>query len=84
MTQPACDRRDGPVDLFSVLRERNVLVPHPYDSFTTSVEAFITQAADDPNVLAIKQTLYRTSDDTAIVLRACPGQPSRASRSRHS
>jgi polyphosphate kinase len=58
---------DDAVDLFSVLRERDVLLHHPYDSFTTSVEAFLNQAADDPQVLAIKQALYRTSEDTAIV-----------------
>jgi polyphosphate kinase len=58
---------DEPVDLFAVLRHGDVLVHHPYDSFASSVEAFINQAADDPRVLAIKQTLYRTSGDTEIV-----------------
>ena len=53
----------APCDIFAVLGAGEVLVQHPYDRFATSVEALVDQAADDPDVLAIKQTIYRTSDD---------------------
>ncbi len=65
MTAPA----DGDVapDMFAMMRASDVLVHYPYQSFTSSVERFVQQAVDDPNVLAIKMTVYRTSDDSALV-----------------
>jgi polyphosphate kinase len=58
---------DERVDIFSVISDGDVLVHHPYDSFSTSVEEFVRQASRDPKVLAIKLTLYRTSGDSSII-----------------
>ncbi len=58
---------EGAPDLFATMRAGDVLVHYPYQSFTASAERFVRQAVDDPNVLAIKMTVYRTSDDSALV-----------------
>ncbi|HEU5063369.1 MAG TPA: polyphosphate kinase 1 [Solirubrobacterales bacterium] len=68
VTQPRLQGEDDePVDMFAEIRQRDLLVHHPYDSFATSVERFVAQAVADPDVLAIKQTVYRTSDDSLLV-----------------
>jgi polyphosphate kinase len=59
--------RSAPSDVLSAMRQRDILLHHPYDSFSTSVQAFIEQIATDPQVLAIKLTLYRTSGDSPII-----------------
>ena len=70
-TQPRL-RPDGgePADLFEVIRDGDILVHHPYDSFVTSVEAFVDQAARDNDVLAIKVAMYRTSGPESPIARA--------------
>ncbi|HWD64746.1 MAG TPA: polyphosphate kinase 1 [Solirubrobacteraceae bacterium] len=71
VTHPAFGPRPGEgedqPEVFAAMRSRDILVHYPYQSFSTSVERFVLQAVDDPNVLAIKMTVYRTSDDSVLV-----------------
>ncbi len=68
VTPPRLQGEEGrPVDMFREIRHADLLVHHPYDSFATSVERFVEQAVEDPDVIAIKQTVYRTSDDSPLV-----------------
>jgi len=70
VTQPRLQHEEGDhtdCDIFAVMREGDLLVHHPYDSWSTSVEHFVEQAVSDPDVLAIKLTVYRTSDDSPLV-----------------
>jgi polyphosphate kinase len=69
-TPTALGAADGAPDFFRVLQAGDVLVHHPYDSFATSVEQFVEQAANDPNVLAIKQTIYRTAGPESAIVRS--------------
>ena len=83
--EPVIPRRlrsldEEPVDIFGVIRHRDLIVHHPYDDFHASVERFVVNAVDDPAVLAIKQTVYRTSGDSPIRARADPRGRARTPR----